>query len=248
MGEQQKELPFLEKGETDKKFLKKSKKEKKNTTPDVKVRKRAKKQNYFNNADVEALILKYKKGGEKDLKIRELILKELDKIVFAIINKYHFYYYYEYDDLVQQGRIACIDSLHRFDMKKVKQKKKSVFSYFSLVVKKNLRFFTINKNRKLYKENITDFSYLSESDKFIQHNEYNKFIVFDTLINRFKNKFKTRQRMYNLVVLLDKYVKKISDIHYKQRDFIAYCKSFGYTSEYVKKFLNEIKSKKNDYI
>jgi len=228
------------------KEVKKKKKKKKEIT--FKVKKRAKKQSYFDNAMVQALILKYRETNETNDKLKEAILKELDKIVFAIINKYHFYYYYEYEDLVQQGRIACMDSLKRFDMNKVKQKKKSVFSYFSLVVKRNLRFFTINKNRKLYKENKTDFSYLAESDKFIQHNEYNKFIIFDDLIKTFKNKFKKKQRMYNLVVLLDKYVKKISDIHYKQKDFIAYCKSYGYTAEYIKKFLDEIKNSKNYYI
>jgi len=212
-------------------------------------KKKRKKQNYFDNQMVEGLILRYKKTNCSDPKLLKEIMEHLDKIIIAIINKYRFYNYYEYDDLIQEARIACIESLSRFDMNKVKQKKKSVFSYFSNVVKRNLRFFTLNKNKKIYRETAVPPEYLKgNGSKYDDDILFTGIVKFNDLILTFKNLFKEKKRMYNLVVILEKYIKEISGINFKTKDFIAYCKSFGYTPEYVKKFLSILREHKEEIL
>lgn len=203
-------------------------------------------ENYFDNQLVEKLVLEYQKKNCNDERLLNEIMKHLDKIVIAIINKYHFYDFYEYDDLIQEGRIACIESLPRFDLTKVKQKHKSVFSYFSNVVKRNLRFLTLNKNKKIYKETaVDDFVFInneiSKQQAYITEKE-----MFNDLIRLLKNVLKDKRRMYNLVVLLEKYVNEVSDVHFKMKDFVAYCKSFGYTAEFVKKFFSIVRNYKDE--
>jgi hypothetical protein len=208
------------------------------------------KQNYFDNKLVEELVVRYQKGKYTDVRLYNEIMTHLDKIVIAIINKYHFYYYYNYQDLAQEGRMACMSSLKTFDLKRVKQPGKSVFSYFSNVVKRNLRFFTLNKNRKIIKETKVDPAKLATYAIFNQKKETDFFEgrqkVFEFFAYLKRILFKDKKRMLNLVFILEKYIKEVSGSNFKSKDFVAYCKSFGYTSDYTKRFMNIIKENKSE--
>lgn len=207
---------------------------------------------YFDNKYVEECIAKYKKTG--NIKHRDDAIVEIGKIINAIINLYRYWRYEDRDVLENEGYLACLNSIERFDPEKFKHKSNLAFRYFSLVVKKHLAFITTKETKFKIRNTVTDNIIVykeQEQKKNVQKDTHVELI--DMLDNNkeligFLNRclftgLKKKQRIINY---LDRYV-QLNQKFFDKKGFINYTKGYGVTQSYTRKVLKEIEQSKELY-
>jgi hypothetical protein len=202
---------------------------------------------YFNNKYTEEHIAKYKKTGS--IVYRDLAIKEIGKIIQAIINLYRYWRYEDRDVLENEGYIACLKAIEKFDPERFKSKSSLAFRYFSLVVKKHLAFITCKESKFKNRNLVTDdlIPYVEDSNKLIVHpvkeghNDSTELIHFLNECLFFNLRKKLR-----IVKFLEKYL-EMNQKHFDKKSFINYVKSYGITQSYIRKILKDIENSEQLY-
>jgi DNA-directed RNA polymerase sigma subunit (sigma70/sigma32) len=138
--------------------------------------------NYFNEEEVKAKILEYRKTKNEFL-INDIYI-QLEALVKGVIFANNFLKYaIELEELVSEGMVAVSSAINSFDENYLNSKNKnSLFSYLSLAVKYSLMAFTKKYKDKVVKvpinEELVDEKYSSNFIvNIIKLDEINKIIV-----------------------------------------------------------------------
>jgi len=199
---------------------------------------------YFDNDYTEKKIALYKKT--KNVKYRNDAIVEIGKIVNAIINLYRYWRYEERDVLENEGYIACLKAIEKFDPNKFKSKSSLAFRYFSLVIKKHLAFITCKESKFKNRNNVTDdmnpFVGKHHDSILFNHNQdISELMIF------FENcLFFSLKKKLRVIGYLKRYV-EMNQKHFDKKGFISYAKGYGITQSYVRKILKEVETSKPLY-
>lgn len=202
-----------------------------------------KKNNYFNEEIVQELLKEYQRTTlvynnqivSKNEILENKLIKEIEKIVIAIIYVYRYSIFEQFDDLKQEGLKACFSNFLKFD-----PKKGSAFDYFSIITKIHLLNYTDRRKKHRNHNNIDDEIGLEcreEKNYGLFLEEVQKVLV-DT-VN--KNYIGKTRKLYLQIscLIIDYYTKNINLI--SKSDLYSWIKSYGVKSANIREFINEMK-------
>ena len=204
--------------------------------------------NYYNEEYVQELLEEYKKTTiirnkvpvYKNLKLEGKIVKEVEKIVNAIIMVYRYYIFEPYEDLKQHALMSCYTNFLKFN-----KSKGSSFNFFSLISKISLLNYTTRKKKHRNHQNIEDQLQLESKieidfDFFLDNLEENLFGIVD------ENFVGTKRKRYEKIasLMLD-YLSKTKKFVSKS-DLYAWCRSYGIKTSNVREFINDVSTHRVD--
>ena len=207
--------------------------------------------NYFNEESFLKMLYKYqevttidenKKILQTDRVLEENLVKEIKKIVNAIIIVYRYYIFEDYDDLMQHGLNACFTNFLKFN-----PEKGTAFNYYSIIAKISLLNYTDRKKKHRNHHNIEDYNMILEN-----RDEVNYDLFFDNLEDTLfgiidENYLGKRRNDYNKIasVIID-YLRKTKKFVSKS-DLYAWGRSLGIKNNQIREFVGEM-SKYNSEI
>lgn len=207
--------------------------------------------NYFDNKQVTDLILEYleypldqRTINKRPLYLRDLIIKEVSKIINGIIFTHKFTVWEHYDDLFQEAAVACLKALDKFNPNFITNdgKKATAFNYFSLTAKRCLKFYTIRNKKNRDSQDIDDH----ENDLIIADNIHESFsdLTIKNLVRQLRLIFdnKKHKKFVKLIDIFEEYLDKVG--FFNKRDFFRFSKSYGWSPNLIRKFLKIIKDNK----
>lgn len=204
--------------------------------------------NYYNEEYVQEMLKEYKETTTlrdgvaicKNIELEKKIVKEIEKIVNAIIMVYRYYIFEAYEDLKQHALMACYTNFLKFD-----KNKGSSFNFFSLISKISLLNYTTRKKKHRNHQNIEDQLHLEgrtevDFDVFLNNLEEVLFSVID------ENFVSTKRKRYEKIasLILD-YLSKTKKFVSKS-DMYAWCRSYGIKTSNVREFVNDISKHRED--
>ncbi len=159
---------------------------------------------------------------------------EVLKIVKAVINKWHYYRFEDYDDLVQHGIMNCYTNFAKFNTSKG-----SAFNFFTKISRISLLNYT---SRRLKHRVHTDIDTQSQlTGRYSQ----NKGFFFDNLeISLFKiideNFIGAKRKKYTMIssLILD-YMRKTEKFISKS-DLYSWMRSYGIKNNEVREFIRSV--------
>jgi len=163
--------------------------------------------------------------------------KYIDNIINGIIfsQRYRFWQYAELDDLIQEGRIAIINSIHK---QQWKREKGSIFNFFSTVVARNLMNFTTKQNKNIY--SIVNMD-IAEMFNLYYNQNYDKNFLIDDLQRLLLVYFKGKKKFEELTELLIQYYKINLGKKFIKKHFIDFAKMYNYSPAIINTFFDLIK-------
>lgn len=210
--------------------------------------KRKKANNYYNEEKVNKLIVEYQRtslteiGDDgkmvvlwKDVKLEELIMVEIIKIVKAIIQVYRYYIFEDYDDCLQHGSMSCFQNFQKWT-----KEKGSSFNFFSIIAKRSLLNYTDRRKKHRNHNDIAD--QLDLYDNKTMNFEFYLEEVQDTLIDIVNKSFigKKRKRFISISLILVDYLKKTKKFVSKT-DFYSWARSYGMRSIDIREFMKAMR-------
>lgn len=168
---------------------------------------------------------------KKDTRIEEQITVEVLKIVKAVINKWRYYIFEDYDDLVQHAIMNCYTNFAKFNTSKG-----SAFNYFTKISRISLINYTTRRQK-----------HRSHTDIETQHDlegrySQNKEFLFDNLETTLftiidENFLGTRRKKYITIssLILD-YMRKTEKFISKS-DLYSWMRSYGIKNVEVREFV-----------
>lgn len=200
------------------------------------------KKNYYNEKKVQELLVAYQaetiiengKCIKRNIKVENELVKEVQKIVAAIIFTYQFQRFEPFEDLMQQGMLACAPNFLKFT-----PYKGSSYNYFSLITKKTLLNYTLRRQRhrkgvefdKI--KNVVKVTTMYDFSEFISSIEEDIFYVIDQNFLGAK-----RKRHVKTAALIIDYLHKTQTFVSKS-DLYAWCRSFGVKQNIVREFIKD---------
>lgn len=199
--------------------------------------------NYYNEEKVQELLREYKSTAKvneagitvfKNVLIENQLVKEIEKIVNAIIMVYRYYVFEDYNDLKQHAITACYTNFLKFD-----KGKGTSFNYFSLISKISLLNYTTRKKKHRNHQNIEEQLHIESRvdinfDLFLDELENTLFSIIDE--NFIGSK---RTRYIKIASLILDYLSKTKKFVSKS-DLYAWCRSFGIKNSSVREFVNDM--------
>ena len=176
--------------------------------------------NYWREEEFKELLLNKEKNMTK-------IIKRIDVLINAVINKYAYYKFHEVDDLRQHARLNVLSALEKYDPEKGRS-----FSYFTKVINWALLGFT-TKNSKIKEaevdlENAEQLEAPDINNDITQYERLEELLVETTqdeeLSALFANYYRTNHDTASL------------------SEFIIYGQANGFSVFELEEFLNQIKS------
>ena len=133
---------------------------------------------YFNEEDFQNLLRDYQKTAivyngvviNKNERVERQLVDQVQKIVMAIINQYHYHLFEDVEDLRQEGLKACFTNFIKFT-----PDKGTAFNYFSIIVKIHLLNYT---DRRKKHRNLSD---VDECLEIESQKELNYDLFFENL-------------------------------------------------------------------
>ena len=169
--------------------------------------------------------------------LRDEILKDAREIVKGVIHTHRFTRFEQYEDLFQEGIIACMNSIKKFNPEYVTSKgeKVKLFSYFSLVAKKNLIVYTMK--RANHRQNSDFEEYKTEKNYELQdwHIDETSRLIADICLS---------QKKYNKVLAVMIKVIKSNPEFFDKKFFREECKTAGISDFKRHSFLKFLKNNK----
>jgi len=205
--------------------------------------KKAKKKNfYYNEEEVQAMLVVYqdtttvveKVTTRKNPVLEQQIVKEVEKIVDAIIMNYQYYRFEPYEDLKQHALLACFTNFMKFN-----KTKGTSFNYFSLISKISLLNYTTRKKKHRNHQDVDEQIGLhSKRDfnfsMFVDGLEDTLFVIID------ENYLGDKRIKYNKIAsLLVDYLSKTEKFVSKS-DLYSWCRSYGVKNSDVREFIKEM--------
>lgn len=167
--------------------------------------------------------------------------KYIDNIINGIIfsKRYNFWQYAELDDLIQEARIAIINSIHK---QQWKREKGSIFNFFSTVVARNLMNFTTKHNKNY---SIIINIDITEMFNLYYNQNYDKNFIIDDLHKILLEYFSGKKKFEELTNLLIEYYKMNLGKKFIKKHFIDFAKMYNYSPAIINTFFDLIKRLSN---
>lgn len=167
--------------------------------------------------------------------------KYIDNIINGIIfsKRYSFWQYAELDDLIQEARIAIINSIHK---QQWKREKGSIFNFFSTVIARNLMNFTTKHNKNY--STIINID-ITEMFNLYYNQNYDKNFIIDDLHKILLEYFSGKKKFEELTNLLIEYYKMNLGKKFIKKHFIDFAKMYNYSPAIINTFFDLIKRLSN---
>ena len=169
-----------------------------------------------------------------------LYVNYVDKIIIGIIftPAYSFWRYAEMEDLIQEGRMAILSSIHKNQWDAAKG---TIFNFFSTVVSKNLMNYTTKQNRNMRHKSNTDITKLFNNDNLAYNHDMDKAMVMNDVIDMLLKFFEGKKKLEGLTILLMQYHNVNSGKRFIKKQFIQFAKGHNYSPAMVNTFFNYLK-------
>lgn len=194
---------------------------------------------YFNEEDFQNLLRDYQKTAivyngvviNKNERVERQLVDQVQKIVMAIINQYHYHLFEDVEDLRQEGLKACFTNFIKFT-----PDKGTAFNYFSIIVKIHLLNYT---DRRKKHRNLSDVDECLEIesqkelnyDLFFENLEVTLFRIID------ENFVGTKRKKYiRIASIIIGYLKK-SKVYTSKSDMYSWLRSYGFKSGEAREFI-----------
>ncbi len=177
---------------------------------------------------------------KSDAMMRDLFVNYVDKIILGIIfaPAYSFWRYAEMDDLVQEGRMAIVSSIHKRQWDPAKG---TIFNFFSTVVSKNLMNFTTKQNRNRKYRSDADITKLYNNNSLTYNHDMDKHMVLEDVVGMLLRFFEGKKKLEGLTILLVQYHNVNSGRRFVKKQFIQFAKGHNYSPAMVNTFFNYLK-------
>ena len=189
----------------------------------------------------KSLVFRDNKVVSKDEKLEYDLVKQVEKIVNAIIIVYRYYIFEDYEDLKQHALSACFTNFLKFD-----PSKGTAFNYYSIISKICLLNYTERKQKHRNHKNIDE--QLDLEAKEIMN--YDLFFdeLEDTLFGIVDERFigSKRTRYIKIASIILDYLRKTKKFVGKS-DLYAWGRSLGVKNNLIREFVNDM-SKYNSEI
>jgi hypothetical protein len=207
-----------------------------------KVKPASEKNYYFDEESFQKMLRKYKRVTKmkdnkvlcKDLELEERMVKEIEKIVNAIIIVHRYYVFEDYDDLKQHALNACYLNFLKFS-----PDKGTSYNYFSIISKISLLNFTTRRKKHRNHSNIEDCLELEHIEPL------NYDLFFDDLENTLFGVIdenyigKKRIEYVKIASIILDYLRKTKKFIGKS-DLYAWGRSFGIKNNNIREFVKEM--------
>lgn len=198
--------------------------------------------NYFDEETVKAMLLEYQEKAVvrdktviiKDEILEAKIVKEVMKIVNAIIVVYRYYIFEDSDDLMQHGMKACYENFMKFN-----PEKGTAFNFFSIIAKISLLNYTDRRQKHRNHQDIQEQISL-ESPQIVNYE-----MLFDELEDTLfgivdENYIGNKRKKYvKIASLILDYLRKTKKFVSKS-DLYSWCRSYGIKNTEVREFVKSI--------
>ena len=194
---------------------------------------------YFDEENFQKLLTEYQRTAivyngvviNKDEKVERELVNQVQKIVIAIINQYHYHLFEDVEDLKQEGAKACFTNFIKFT-----PNKGTAFNYFSIIVKIHLLNYT---DRRKKHRNLSDVDECVDVesrkelnyDLFFENLETTLFKIIDE--NFVGNKRKKYTKIASIII---GYLKK-SKVYTSKSDMYSWLRSYGFKSGEAREFI-----------
>jgi hypothetical protein len=182
----------------------------------------------------ETLIIRDGKIASRNEELERSLVKQIEKIVNAIIIVYRYYLFEDYEDLKQHALNACFTNFLKFD-----PAKGTAFNYFSIISKISLLNLTQRKQKHRNHKDIDEEVGLEAKEPL------NYDLFFDELENTLfgivdENFVGTKRTRYVRIisVILD-YLRKTKRFVGKS-DLYAWGRSFGLKNNLIREFITDM--------
>lgn len=215
-------------------------------------------ESYYDNYMVNSFIKLY--NITKHPTIIALLSVQVEAIITRQILRLKFHRFSTpMDDLKQELMAACLSALQKFDPSKGKPGRES-FNYFSHICKKAGYMTTVKQSDRLKWETsesdifTEDGSFYETIESTSNYNDYYEDLILNenrdaisNFYNHFYELFKGKERFQLLLQILIHYVLITKNLNFKKNLFVKYSRSHGFTSAFVNKFLNVVRSYKKSF-
>jgi hypothetical protein len=177
---------------------------------------------------------------KKDSVIENQITTEVMKIVNAVINKWHYYIFEDYDDLLQHGMMNCYKNYVKFT-----PGKGSAFNFFTKIARISLLNYTTRKKKHRQSTDINEHHYLEAS---LQQNKEFFFdnledILFKLIDENYVGNIRTKY--IRIASLMLDYLRKTKKFIGKS-DMYSWFRSYGIKNSEVREFIKSINAYNED--
>jgi hypothetical protein len=197
---------------------------------------------YFSEALFRETLVKYKetliirdgKICSRDTVLERSLVRQVEKIVNAIIIVYRYYLFEDYEDLKQHALNACFSNFMKFD-----PAKGTAFNYFSIISKISLLNLTQRKQKHRNHKDIDEEVGLEAKeplnyDLFFSELENTLFALVDENFVGTK-----RTRYVRIVSVIMDYLKKTKRFVGKS-DLYSWGRAYGLKNNLLREFINDI--------
>jgi DNA-directed RNA polymerase specialized sigma24 family protein len=192
--------------------------------------------------DEKLNIKRWYKFMEGDEQAYADLFVDVEKIVRAIINRYRFFRFDDYDELVMVGLESCINSLKNFNPNYINKngRKTTLYSYTSKSAQQSIYYYT---KRNQHIRNNATLDALTERYVYMEQTQHNG---HENVLDFFEDKMSTQgNNNIEIMKLLRLYIEKTGD--YNKREFFRFCRSYGWSPNLTRKFLSILQTFKDDY-
>lgn len=203
--------------------------------------------NKSNQKEMINLMLEYleeSNNGEKINHKTNLIMKNFfenyaDFLIMGVIHmpKYKFWNYAEVDDLLQEGRISLIQSIHK---QQWDPNRGSIFNFFTTVIIRSLINYTRKFNKKQESDADIDIIYNNEHIKYYQ--DYESQFLINDIFREIKKHFKGKNKFVKLTELLEHYYYNNFGKKFIKKHFIEFAKAYNFSPAITNTFFGYIKN------
>lgn len=201
--------------------------------------------------EMEKLIDEYMEvsnsGAESNRKsnfiMNKLFGQYFDKLINGVIfnSGHRFWRFGELDDLLQEGRMAILLSLHK---RQWDRNRGTIFNFFSTVVSKNLINYTKRLNRKIYEQVTTDVSEIYNDSSIRYTQNFDKNFIIEEAFSALREYFSGKQKFEQLTELLYRYYHLNMGGRFVKKKFIAHAKAYNFSPASVNNYFAYIKRMK----
>jgi len=198
---------------------------------------------YFDEAKFRVMLEEYQKTTiinenkvvvECNRALEEKLVKEIEKIVVAIIIIYRYYIFEDYEDLKQHALNACYTNFMKFT-----PDKGTAFNYFSIISKISLLNYTDRKKKHRNHQNIDECLELENKEEtniemVLDNLEYSLFSIIDE--NYIGKKREEYTKMASIII---DYLKKTKKFVSKS-DLYLWGRSLGAKNSQIREFIKEM--------
>jgi DNA-directed RNA polymerase specialized sigma24 family protein len=193
-----------------------------------------KKKNYFDEEKVQEMIFQYKIS--KDKVLEKDLIKEIQKLVLAIIFAYKYNRFEPVEDMLQHATLACFLNIDRYS-----KERGTVYNYFSKTAQMCL--FNYTTRRKKHRINISDEDGENKEELCEMEDSFDLHIsdMENELFNYVDELYTgdNRKDRMKIIALIIEYFKQNRKFGGKT-DLFKWCKNYGVRQKEIKCFLIEV--------